>query len=99
MQIGIDIVKVSRFRNKKYNSNQKFYETIFTIKEIKYCLKYKDPYTHFAGKFAIKEAVKKSIKENVGFKEITTTHRNSKPRIILKKKLITREKLLRLQKN
>ena len=85
--IGIDIVDIQRFRNKEYSKNKKFYEKIFTYSEIKYCLSFKNNFEHFAGKFAIKEAVKKSIKENVGFKEITTTHRNSKPKIILKKKL------------
>lgn len=70
MQIGIDIVKIDRFRNKKYNFNQKFYEKIFTIKEIEYCLKYKDPYTHFAGKFAAKEAIIKTIQKKIKLNKI-----------------------------
>ena len=40
--IGIDIVKVSRFKNKPYLSNKKFYSKIFTNNEIKYCLNFKD---------------------------------------------------------
>jgi len=85
--IGIDIVNIQRFRKKEYDKNKKFYEKIFTNSEIKYCLSFKNNSEHFAGKFAIKEAVKKSIKENIDFKEIVTSHTNSKPRIILKKKL------------
>ena len=85
--IGIDIVDINRFRKKKLQKNLNFYRKILSESEIKYCTKFKSPYEHFAGKFAIKEAVKKSIKENISLKEITTIHRNSKPKIILKKKL------------
>ena len=85
--IGTDIVDIDRFRKKEYNENKKFYEKIFTKSEIKYCLSFKNNSEHFAGKFAIKEAVKKSIKEKISFKEIITDHDNSRPKIILKKKL------------
>ena len=85
--IGTDIVDIDRFRKKEYNNNKNFYEKIFTKSEIKYCLSFKNNSEHFAGKFAIKEAVKKSIKEKITFKEIVTDHNNSKPNIILKKKL------------
>ena len=87
LDIGTDIVDINRFRNKEYSKNEKFYEKIFTNSEIKYCLSFKNNAEHFAGKFAIKEAVKKAIKEKISFKEILTEHSNSKPRIILKKKL------------
>ena len=85
--IGTDIVDINRFRKKEYKENKKFYEKIFTKSEIKYCLSFKNNSEHFAGKFAIKEAVKKSIKEKISFKEIITDHDNSRPKIILKKKL------------
>ena len=85
--IGTDIVDINRFRKKEYNKNKNFYEKIFTKSEIKYCLSFKNNSEHFAGKFAIKEAIKKSIKEKISFKEIITTHNNSKPNITLKKKL------------
>ena len=84
MQIGIDIVKVSRFRNKKYNLNQKFYETIFTIKEIKYCLKYKDPYTHFAGKFAAKEAIIKATQKKIKLNQIEIKNNKKGLEVIIK---------------
>lgn len=85
--IGIDITDVNRFEEKEYKTNTEFYKKIFTESEIDYCLKYKNSAEHFAGKFAIKEALKKTIKEKINFKEILTEHINSKPRIILKKKL------------
>ena len=85
--IGIDITDIERFKKKAYNKNKEFYGKIFTISEIKYCLSFKNSSEHFAGKFAIKEAVKKSINENIRFKEIVTIHKDSKPKIVLKKKL------------
>ena len=71
-QIGIDIVKIERFRKKKIFENQSFYEKIFTKSEISYCKRFIDPYPHFAGKFALKEAVQKSINENLVFNKIET---------------------------
>ena len=85
--IGIDIIDIDRFREKDYSKNKKFYQKIFSESEIKYCLSFKNSSEHFAGRFAIKEAVKKSIKDHITFKQILTTHRNSRPKIILKKKL------------
>ena len=78
-EIGIDIVKIDRFRKKKVLENQSFYKKIFTKSEITYCKKFIDPYPHFAGKFALKEAVQKSIDENLVFKKIETFHYDSKP--------------------
>ena len=85
--IGIDIINIERFKKKEFAKNKKFYQKIFTNSEIKYCLEFKNSSEHFAGKFAIKEAVRKSIKEKIPFNKILTTHRNLKPRIILKAKL------------
>lgn len=68
--IGIDIVKISRFREKKYLANKKFYENIFAENEIKYCLKYKDPYPHFAGRFAAKEAIIKATDTKMKMNQI-----------------------------
>lgn len=82
--IGIDIVEVEQFRGKKFSANKEFYKKIFSEHEIDYCLKFKDPYPHFAGKFAIKEAVIKSIQEKIAPIEIETSHSMSKPTIILK---------------
>tara|TARA_B110000014_G_C20125228_1_gene598768 strand:+ start:525 stop:866 length:342 start_codon:yes stop_codon:yes gene_type:complete len=82
--VGIDIVDVKRFRQKKYEDNKKFYKKIFVKSEIDYCLKFKKCEQHFAGKFAIKEAIKKSIIEQIDFLEIITKHKNSKPIVELK---------------
>ena len=85
--IGIDIVSVNRFKNKIFSENISFYKKIFLQSEIDYCNKFKSPYEHFAGKFALKEAVIKSINEDVGLSEIVTSHTNSKPIVKIKKSL------------
>lgn len=76
--IGIDIVNISQFKKTPYTTKSNFYKKIFTTLEIKYCLKFKDPYSHFAGKFAVKEAVKKSINERITMLNIQTYHSNSR---------------------
>lgn len=82
--IGIDVVEIKRFETIPYHSNPRFYKKIFHLSEIKYCLKYKDPAKHFAGKFAIKEAVKKSISDKIDLLDIETLHSNQKPVVKLK---------------
>ncbi len=84
--IGIDITDIDQFKKIQYSTKPNFYKKIFLPSEIKYCLKYKNPYEHFAGKFAIKEAVKKSINENVPMLCIETSHFNSKPIVNLRGK-------------
>lgn len=83
--IGIDIVEVNRFKQIPYKKKPSFYKKIFTLDEINYCLKFSEPYTHFAGKFAAKEALKKSISTNVNMLDIETSYSNDKPIIKLKK--------------
>jgi len=83
--IGIDVVDINRFRKIPFSFKKSFYKRIFLESEIKYCLRFKDPYTHFAAKFAIKEALKKSIQDNVDFLDVETLHLRQKPAIRLKK--------------
>ena len=71
---GIDIVEVKRFRKMSFRNNNNFYMKNFDSEEIKYCLKFKDPYPHFAGKFAVKESFQKAIRKSIPMLEIHTTH-------------------------
>jgi len=87
MGIGIDIVTIDQFTKIPYTKKPAFYEKIFLPLEIQYCLKFKNPYQHFAGKFAIKEAVKKSINEQISMLSIITSHINSKPKVLLVNKI------------
>ncbi|MBI2024687.1 MAG: holo-ACP synthase [Candidatus Harrisonbacteria bacterium] len=59
--IGIDIIKINRFRRIPYKKRPSFYKNIFTNLEIEYCLGKKDPYPSFAARFAAKEAIVKAV--------------------------------------
>lgn len=74
--IGIDIVDINRFRKKPYTENKTFYKNIFGDNELKYCLSKKDPYIHFAGKFAAKEALIKALGKKIGFKQISIVNQH-----------------------
>ena len=84
--IGVDLVDINKFIKKSYSENSSFYNKLFLPSEIKYCLKFKNPEQHFAGKFAVKESIKKSISTKIKFHEIETFHKNSKPMVSLKGK-------------
>jgi len=81
--IGIDAANISDFKKIPYENKSSLYKKLFNPLEIDYCLNYKDPYPHFAGKFALKEAVKKSINETIHISKIETSHIQSKPTIKL----------------
>ena len=92
--IGIDVTDVNQFKKIPYLKKPNFYKKIFIPSEIKYCLKYKNPYEHFAGKFALKEAVKKAINEPILMLDIETSHSNSKPVVKLRGKWKKKYKFL-----
>ena len=81
--IGIDIITISRFRKKKFSINKKFYENIFAENEIKYCLKHKDPYPHFAGRFAAKEAIIKATGTKTKLNQIIIENKTNGLEIII----------------
>ena len=81
--IGIDIIDVQRFTKKIFKENLTFYQKIFLESEIKYCLRFKSQYEHFAGKFALKESVIKSIPDKISFLDIQTSHSKYGPTIRL----------------
>ena len=59
--VGTDIIEVERIK-KAIESNEKFIETVFTEKEIKYCESKKmTKYEHYSARFAAKEAIYKAI--------------------------------------
>ena len=92
--VGIDIVDVTKFEKIPYSKKPTFYKKLFLPSEIKYCLKFKKPAEHFAGKFAIKESLKKSISESISFLDIETYHSNSKLKIKLQKNWNKKYKVL-----
>lgn len=70
--LGIDIIEVDRIRGIALRQGKKFLERAFSQKEISYCLGFKDPYPHFAARFAAKEAFLKAHKRlpPLSFREI-----------------------------
>ena len=81
VNVGIDLVEINRFKKISFNENKSFYRKNFSKDEIEYCLKFSEPYKHFAGKFAIKEATKKSINKKLELSKIMTYHMKSKPSV------------------
>jgi len=81
--LGIDIIDVQRFSKKIFKENLTFYQKIFLESEIKYCLRFKSPYEHFAGKFALKESVIKSIHNKISFLDIQTSNSKYGPTVKL----------------
>ena len=81
--IGIDITSIQKFKKKPFKPNESFYKLIFSKAEIRYCLKFKNPYERFAGKFALKEALIKSVDRKIRFSEIETSYLKPKPVIKL----------------
>jgi len=79
--IGIDIEEISRFSDKQFEGNKKFYSRIFSDEEIKYCLSFNDPYPHFTARFCAKEASIKALKKKIGIKKIQIKNINHKPYI------------------
>ena len=59
--IGTDIVEIERIRGASEKWGKRFLRKIFTEREIAYCYKKKDPFTHLAVRFAAKEAVVKAL--------------------------------------
>lgn len=92
--IGIDITDTKQFKRIKYSSKPAFYKNLFLDSEIKYCLKFKNSYEHFAGKFAVKEAVKKALNKPISMLDIETSHSSLKPTVKLTGKLGRKYKFL-----
>jgi len=57
---GIDIVEITKLK-KILLANRSFASDIFTEAERRYCESKKDPYRHYAGRFASKEAALKAL--------------------------------------
>lgn len=64
--IGNDIIEIERIRKSIDTHGLRLLSRIFTTKEQDYCLKYKDPVPHFAGRFSAKEAIVKALGTGFG---------------------------------
>ncbi|MBI3288011.1 MAG: holo-ACP synthase [Elusimicrobia bacterium] len=73
MELGVDLVEISRVRSLA-RRNPKFLTRVFSAAEIAYCKAKKNPWPHFAVRFAAKEAVYKALgKASVPLTAISVT--------------------------
>ena len=61
ISIGTDIEEISRFNDKIPGRDEKFFEKIFSSKEIEYCFSKGVPYQHLCARYCAKEAVVKAL--------------------------------------
>lgn len=59
--VGVDIVEVKRVQDTIERWGDRFLQKVFTDREIQYCRAKKNPFPHFAARFAAKEAVGKAL--------------------------------------
>jgi holo-[acyl-carrier protein] synthase len=60
MELGVDLVEIARVKSLA-RRNPKFLTRVFSASEIAYCKAKKNPWPHFAVRFAAKEAVYKAL--------------------------------------
>jgi holo-[acyl-carrier protein] synthase len=64
--VGNDILEIERMRLSIERHGHHLLNRLFTVREQDYCFKYKDPFPHFAGRFAAKEAIVKALGTGFG---------------------------------
>ena len=94
MELGVDLVEISRVRDLARRS-PRFLSRVFTDAEIFYCNHKKDPWPHFAVRFAAKEAVFKSLGQaGVPLKSISVARdKTGKPSVLIDGKPFKKIKL------
>ncbi len=94
MDIGLDIVEIRRIR-RVIRRTPAFLDRVFTKPEIAYCRRHKDPWPHFAVRFAAKEAVWKALGQSgVALKDISVARDSrGKPGVLIKGRRARRLKL------
>ncbi len=82
MEIGVDIVEISRIARSV--KNPRFLTRVYTPREVAYCRSRKNSAQHFAVRFAAKEAVWKAVGEpKLLHRDIQVRNRaNGKPEVI-----------------
>lgn len=78
---GIDLVSCERIREILSKQGSHFEARVFTAAEIAYCRRKKDPFPHFAARFAAKEAYGKAMGLGLGASgdmlEVEVIHREN----------------------
>mgnify|MGYP001582634145 CR=1 FL=1 len=94
MELGVDLVEIARIKSLA-RRNPKFLPRVFSTQEIAYCRSKKNPWQHFAVRFAAKEAVWKALDQSgLGLKDISVGRgARGKPAVLLKGKAVRSLKL------
>jgi holo-[acyl-carrier protein] synthase len=89
LSLGLDIIEVARIESLAARS-KKFLPRIFTEEEIAYCRLKKNPWPHFAVRFAAKEAVWKALgQKGLTLKDISVARdKNGRPSVLLRGKKV-----------
>lgn len=61
MGFGIDAVEIARFERVCKRSGVRFLKRLFTVGELQYARRHRNPYPHLAARFAAKEACLKAL--------------------------------------
>lgn len=61
LRTGIDLIEVNRVKKALDKWEDHFRKRVFTLEEVDYCNAHKNPYPHYAARFAAKEAVLKAL--------------------------------------
>jgi len=85
MEVGLDIVEIDRVK-RLVKGTPRFLPRVFTAQEIAYCKGKKNPWQHYAVRFAAKEAVWKAIdRDGLSLKDISVSRDGrGKPGVMIK---------------
>ncbi|MGM1050634.1 MAG: holo-ACP synthase [Bacillota bacterium] len=97
--IGVDLQNINQINDIWERQGEKFLRKIFTASEIYYCLAYRSPARHFAGRWAVKEAFFKALGTGVSngyrFLDVETIRKPSgKPELTLHGKSLRTSQVL-----
>jgi holo-[acyl-carrier protein] synthase len=85
--IGIDATDIPRIARTLERYGERFLRRVFTVGEIAYCMRRRNPSPHLAGRFAAKEAAMKALgtghTQGVLWADIEVVRGGGPPRIVL----------------
>jgi len=85
--LGLDATDVARIATTIERYGERFLRRVFTEGEIAYCMRRREPATHFAGRFAAKEAGMKALgtghSQDVLWRDVEVIRRGGPPQLQL----------------
>jgi len=85
--LGVDATDIPRIAAAIARYGDRFTQRIFTEREIAYCMRRRDAFIHFAGRFAAKEAAMKALgtghSQGVLWRDVEIVRRGGPPQLEL----------------